>query len=82
MGRRAVGEGPEHVAEPAFDDVGWNLQNLLENPLLQRGLVDPDRPSPEFHAVQDNVVVLPPHFFRRGLEQRGILGNRRSDGTG
>src|SRR4051812_8276236 len=38
----AVREGLEHIAEPAFNDIGRDFEHLFENLLLQRRLVDTD----------------------------------------
>ena len=79
VGRRAEGEGLEHVAEPAFHDIGRDFQHVLEDFLLQRRLVDPDRAAAEFHAVEHDIVMLAADPLRVAVEERRILRHRSGE---
>ena len=69
----AVGKGFQHVAETAFNDLGGDLENFLEDFFLKIGLVDPDASSAQFDTVENDVVVLPSDFFGLGLEKGCVL---------
>src|SRR5690606_2374350 len=71
-GEAAVGRGA--VAERRQEEAEAPLRLLLvdaeqvEDPLLQVGLVDPDRAGAELPAVEDEVIGPGPHVHRVRLE--------------
>ena len=69
----AVGKGFQHVAESAFNDLGGDLENFLEDFFLKIGLVDPDASSAQFDTVKNDVVVLSSDFLGFGLEKSCVL---------
>ena len=69
----AVGKGFQHVAESAFNDLGGDLENFLEDFFLKIGLVDPDASSAQFDTVKNDVVELSSDFLGFGLEKSCVL---------
>ena len=51
----------------------------FEHLCLQFGIEDTDRPSADFHAVDDEVVGVGPDFSRIGVEQADVFGIRRRE---
>src|SRR5262249_19342911 len=75
MRRSAIFESFEHVTEAQLRFFGGNLQYLFKDQFLQLSLVNSDRTATQFHAVDDDIVVLAAHFLGFGLKQRYILRN-------
>ena len=51
MGRCPVGKRFQHVAKTLLNDVFRQTQDVLEDFLLQIGLVDTDASTPELYTV-------------------------------
>ena len=76
MRRGAVPERAQHVAEAALDHIGWDLEHVLEDLLLQCRLVNADRATAQFHPVEHDVVVLAADLLGFRVEQGGIFRHR------
>ena len=76
MGRGAVGERLEHVAEAAVHEVLRDLEDVLEDALLDGRVMDADRAAAEFDAVEHDVVVLAADLGGVGGEQGLVFDDR------
>ena len=80
MGRRAILEGVDHVAEHGANLLVRQAERA-EGPGLQVGVVNTDAAAAQLHAVQDDVIGQRPHLERIGADQVRVGRMRRSEGV-
>ena len=90
MGRCTELEGVQEESELALSLLRRDAEEA-EDPLLELGLVDTDRPRAQFPSVEREVVGLGPHGERVRLESveivdvgmgEGMVGRNRVPGVG
>lgn len=63
------------------DLIGMDLDDLLQDVPLQLGIVDTPRPTAQFDAVDDQIVVFRADSLRFGAEEGEIFFVRGGEGV-